>query len=113
MTTGTVDAFDGSAELLGFGHIDAGTTVSFVSEAGGTQQNISLGVDLTSGTYAKLTCYYDGVRFHLYKDDIFLSSTVQTSLNSSTAMLFQLFFEAVEAKANSFDVQSVFLAVEL
>lgn len=113
MTTGTVDAMDGGDELLGFGHLDTGTSVFFFSTQDNTEQAITFGSDLTSGTYAKLACYYDGAVFNLYKDDILISSTAKTQLNDDEAMKFQLFFEVVEAKANTFDVQYIILCVEL
>ena len=112
-TTGTATAWDGGDELLGFGHLTSATAVSFVSRQDAVNQAISTGGDLTSGTYAKFACYYDGAKFHLYKDDAFISSTAKTKLNADEPMVFQVMFEAVEAKANTFDIQYALLAVEL
>ena len=112
-TTGTATAWDGGNDLLGFGKLDTETSVYLVSRDGGANQTIAIGGNLVSGTYAKFSCYYDGAYFHLYKDDAFVSTTAQTKLNADTPMVFQVMFEATEAKANTLDVQYALLAVEL
>lgn len=112
-TTGAATAWDGGNELIGFGHLSTDTAVSFVSREAAADQLISLGFDLTSGTYAKFACYYDGSRFNLYRDDVLISSTLKIKLNADDPMVFQVMFEAVEAKANTFAIQYALLAVEL
>ena len=113
MTTGTVNALDGGDEALGFGQVDTDTDISFFSRQDGTNQTIGLGDPFVSGTYTKLQCYYDGTRFHLYRDNNSLGATIQTKLNTDEGMTPQVFFEAVEAKANTLDIQYLLFAVEL
>lgn len=100
-------------EALGFGHFDAATSISFYSREDTVNQAIDLGFDLTSGTFVKLACYYDGSYFNLYRDDLLLSSTLMTKLNADEGMTPQVFFEADEAKANTFNFQYLLFAAEL
>ena len=113
LTTGTLDAIDGGDEALGFGQVNADTAISFYSRQDATQQAISLGGPLVSGEYTTLQCYYDGGNFNLYRDNNIVSSTAMTKLNTDEAMTPQVYFEAVEAKANTLDFQYLLLAVEL
>ncbi len=110
--SGNLQAFVAD-EALGFGHFDGATSVSFYSREDTTNQAIDLGIELTSGTFVKLACYYDGSSFNLYRDDQLLSSTAMTSLNVDEGFTPQVFFEADEAKANTFDFQYLLFAAEL
>ncbi len=102
-----------AAEALGFGHFDGATSVSFYSREDAVNQAIDLGFELTSGTFVKLACYYDGSSFNLYRDDQLLSSTQMTLLNTDEGFTPQVFFEADEGKANTLDFQYLLLAAEL
>jgi len=113
MTTGASDALDGGDEALGFGQVDTDTSVTFYSREDATQQEVDLGFSLSDGAYVKLACYYDGSNFNLYKDDLLISSTPMTSLNTDEGMTPQVYFEAVEAKANTLDIQYLLLATEI
>ena len=113
MTTGASNALDGGDEALGFGQVDTDTNISFFSRQDGTNQTISMGSPFVSGTYTKLQCYYDGSFFNLYRDNNFISRTAQTKLNADEGMTPQVYFEAVEAKANTLDFQYLLFAVEL
>lgn len=113
MTTGTVDALDGGDEALGFGQVSQDTAISFFSRQDGTNQTISLGTPFVTGEYTKLQCYYDGGGFKLYRDDAFISKTTKTKLNADEGMTPQVFFEAVNAAANTLDIQYLLFAVEL
>ena len=113
MTTGASDALDGGDEALGFGQVDTDTAISFYSREDATNQAISFDSALADSVYAKLTCYYDGANFNLYRDDYLISTTAMTQLNADEAMTPQVYFEVVEAKANTLNVQYLLLAVEL
>jgi len=113
MTAAASNAMDGGDELLGFGQVDTDTAISFYSREDGTQQEISLSYPLVSGTYVKLACYYDGASFNLYRDDSLVSSTAMTSLNVDEGMTPQVYMEAIEDKANTFDIQYLLFAAEL
>ena len=113
MTAGASNALDGGDEALGFGQLDTETSTSFFSREDGTNQAISLGFPLVSGDYTTLQCYYDGGAFNIYRDNVLISSTAKTKLNTDEAMTPQVYFEAVEAKANTLDFQYLLLAVEL
>lgn len=113
MTTGTVDALDGGAEALGFGQVSQDTDITFYSRQDGTNQTISAGGPFVSGAYVKLQCYYDGGSFNIYRNNNFISKTAKTQLNTDEPMTPQVFFEAVNAAANTLDFQYLLLAVEL
>ena len=113
MTTGAVNALDGGDEALGFGQVSQDTEITFYSRQDGTQQTIGLGKPFVTGVYTKLQCYYDGASFNLYRDNVFVSSTARTKLNTDEGMTPQVFFEAVNAAANTLDVQYLLFAVEL
>ncbi len=113
MTTGTVDDIDGGDEALGFGQVTQDTEISFYSRQDGTNQTIGLGSPFVTGVYTKLQCYYDGSSFHIYRDNNFVSKTAQTKLNTDEGMMPQVFFEAVNAAANTLDFQYLLFAVEL
>jgi len=109
---GNLQAFV-AEEAIGFGHFDGATSVSFYSREDTVNQAVDLGFDLTSGVYVKLACYYDGSSFNLYANDVLISSTAMTSLNVDEGMTPQVFFEADEGKANTFDIQYLLFAAEL
>ena len=113
MTTGTVDALDGGDEALGFGMVTQDTTISFFSRQDGTNQTISMGGPFVTAIYTTLQCYYDGAFFNLYRDNSFLGKTAQTKLNADEGMAPQIFYEAVNAAANTLNIQYLLLAVEL
>ncbi len=112
MTTGAVNALDGGDEALGFGQVSQDTEITFYSRQDGTNQTIGLGAPFVTGVYTTLQCYYDGA-FNLYRDNVFLSRTARTKLNADEGMTPQVFFEAVNAAANTLDFQYLLFAVEL
>jgi len=125
---GNLQAFV-AEEAIGFGHFDGATSVSFYSREDTVNQAVDLGsfysredtvnqavdlgFDLADGVYVKLACYYDGSSFNLYANDVLISSTAMTSLNVDEGMTPQVFFEADEGKANTFDIQYLLFAAEL
>jgi len=113
MTTGAVDALDGGDEALGFGQVSQDTALSFYSRQDGVNQTISLGSPLVTATYTTLVCYYDGANFNLYRDSNLISKTAMTKLNTDEGMTPQVFFEAVNAAANTLNVQYLLMAIEL
>ena len=113
MTTGTVDDIDGGHEALGFGMVSQDTEISFYSRQDNTMQTIGLGLPFVTAEYVTLQCYYDGGKFNLYRDNYFISSTAPTKLNTDEGMTPQVFFEAVNAAANTLNFQYLLLAVEL
>lgn len=113
LTTGTVDAIDGVTDAIGFGQVTQDTEIAFYSRDGSVTQEIGLGSPFVTGVYTTLQCYYDGSFFNLYRDNNFISKTAQTQLNADTPMTPQVFFEAVNAAANTLDIQYLLFAVEL
>ena len=100
-------------EILGFGHLDADTSVYFISREDNNNQLISLGADLTTGVYAKFACYFDGTNFNLYKDDSLVGVSPMTELNDDEGMVFQVLLKTGEGKTNTLNVQYALLACEL
>jgi len=113
MTTTAVDALDGGDEAIGFGQVTQDVEVSFYSRQDGTNQTIGLGVPFTTAAWVTLQVYCDGANFNIYRDNSFLGATAVTKLNNDEAMTPQIFFEAVNAAANTLEVQYLLLAVEL
>ncbi|KKL70284.1 hypothetical protein LCGC14_2106450 [marine sediment metagenome] len=113
MTTTAVNDIDGGHEALGFGMVTQDTGISFYSREDNTMQTISMGGPFTTAVYTTLQCYYDGGSFNLYRDNCFISKTAKTKLNADEGMSAQIFYEAVNAAANTLSIQYLLLAVEL
>ncbi|KKK87105.1 hypothetical protein LCGC14_2756560 [marine sediment metagenome] len=109
---------DGAAwtndEMLGFGHLDADTVISFLSIEDDGQQIISLGSELTTATYTKLSCYFDGTNFNVYLDDVLKGSTPMVYLNADEPWTANFFMKSgYSTEAQSLDIQYLLFAAEL
>ncbi len=100
-------------EMLGFGHLDTDTNVSFLSIGDDGQDIISTGADLTTATYTKLSCYFDGTNFNVYSDDDLKASIPMVNLNVDEPMTANFFMKAGTAEAQQFDIQYLLFAAEL
>lgn len=98
---------------FGFGQLDTGTPV-FVTNSSDSEQSIALNGALTSGTFKKYACYFDGTNYNLYEDDLLVSTTVASPAPVADAPLgCQVDYKSGEAKTNFLEVKYVLLAVEL
>ena len=102
-----------SADGFGFGKLDGATELDFITMDGGTEQTIGLGITPTTAVRLKLGCYYDGVTFNIYKDDVFLTSATQTSLNVDTGMSLAAYCKDGSGAAQTLIINYVLLATEL
>ncbi len=102
------------ADGMGFGQLDGGEPV-FVTNTSGSEQSIAMGGGaLTSGTYRKYACYFDGTAYHLYSDDELFSSTAASPDTEADAPLgLSVLFKSGEAKTNHLMIKYALLAVEL
>lgn len=103
----------GTDEILGFGHLDTDTSVSFVSRQDAANQIIDVGSDTTTGVYKKFACYFDGTNFNIYVDDVQTASMPMVKLNDDEPMVFQFMGKAGKGEAQTWDCQYALLAVEL
>ncbi len=102
-----------SADGFGFGKLDGATELDFLSMDGGTEQSIGLGVTPTTTTRMKLGCYYDGLNFNIYVNDVLTSTTAKTSLNVDTAMGMCAYCKDGSGAAQTLTVNYITLATEL
>jgi len=100
-------------EIIGFGHLDADTSVFFVSREDDVNQLISVGSDSVTTEYRKYSCYYDGAVFNVYVNDVKVASQTMTQLNADEPMVFQFMGKSGESAAQEWDCQYALLAVEL
>ena len=98
---------------FGFGQLDTGTPV-FVTNSSDSEQSIALSGGLTSGTYRKYACHFDGTNYNIYEDDILISSTIASpAVVADVPLGCNIDFKTGEAKQNTLNVKYSLLAVEL
>jgi len=98
---------------FGFGQLDTATPV-WVTNSSDSEQSIAMSGALTSGTYRKYACYFDGTNYNLYEDDVLKSTTVASPAVVADAPLgLNVLYKSGEAKTNHLMVKYALLAVEL
>ncbi len=108
--TGVAWAFD---DGFGFGKLDAATELDFISIKGTVEQSVGLGTSLTTATRTALACYYDGINFNLYKDNVLLTSAARSTINDDAPVGLVIYCKAGTGEAQTLLVNYVTLATEL
>ena len=101
---------------FGFGKIDAATEISFISgqnETGTGHQIVGLGETFTTTTRITLACYYDGGKFNIFRDNLFLISSDMQTLNTDAPMGISALCKSGEGSLSSLLVNYVALGTEL
>ena len=107
---GTSWAFDNG---LGFGKLDAETEISFISRDGDVEQTIGLGENFTTATRITLACYYDGSKFNIFRDNLFLIDADMQTLDTGGPIGISAFCKSADANLVSLLVNYVALGTEL
>ena len=102
-----------SADGFGFGKLDGATELDFITMDGGTEQTVGLSVTPTTAVRMQLGCYYDGINFNIYRDNVLLSTTAKTSLNVDTGMSLAAYCKDGAGEAQTLVTNYVLLATEL
>ncbi len=107
---GTSWAFD---DGFGFGKLDAETEISFISRDEDVEQTISLGENFTTTTRITLACYYDGNKFNIFRDNLFLINADAQVLDAGGPIGISAFCKSADANLASLLVNYVALGTEL
>ena len=98
---------------FGFGQLDTGTPV-FVTNSNDSEQSIPMSGTTVSGEYRKYACYFDGVNYNLYEDDVLITQAVANPAPVSIVPIgCNLDFKAGEAARNLLYVKYNLFALEL
>ena len=98
---------------FGFGQVAGGTPV-FVTNSSDSEQSVALSGGLTSGTYRKYACYFDGTNYNIYEDDVLITQALASpAVVADVPLGCQVLYKSGEAKTNYLDVKYALLAVEL
>ena len=107
---GTSWGFDNG---FGFGKLDAATEIDFISRDGDVEQSIGLGETFTTTSRITLACYFDGDKFNIFRDNLFLISADMQVLDTGGPIGLSAFCKSGESVLSSLLVNYVALGTEL
>lgn len=107
---GTAWTFDNG---FGFGRLDAATEIDFISRDGDAEQTIGLGENFATATRVTLACYYDGSKFNIFRDNLFLISADAQVLDTGGPIGISCFVKSADANLVSLLINYVALGTEL
>ncbi len=101
---------------FGFGKLDTDTAFSWISgqnETGTGHQIVGCGETFVTTTRITLACYYDGSKFNIFRDNLFLVSADAQTLNTDAPMGISALCKSGEGSLSSLLVNYVALGTEL
>ena len=98
---------------FGFGQLAAGTPV-FVTNSSDSEQSIAMSGALTTATYRKYACYFDGTNYNLYEDDVLITTSVASPVPVADVPIgCNIDFKTAESVQNTLNVKYNLFALEI